>query len=254
MLESLVLWLNGLPPAALLVVEMALCYSSLLLMLRLFGPAGMYAYIPIAVIAANIAVLKAVQFPFYADPVALGTVVYASIYLATDILNEWYGKAAARKAVFVGFFGYLIFIVFVLIALGYSPLTPEQAGETMAWNLPYHEHMKALFLPAPALLIASLAAYLVSQLNDVYLYAWLRGRTQGKMLWLRNNAAALVSNFIDNTVFSVLAWHVLAEQPVGWNALFFTYILGTYLLRVVISVCDTPFLYLAGRCRGKEIF
>jgi uncharacterized PurR-regulated membrane protein YhhQ (DUF165 family) len=47
---------------------------------------------------------------------------------------------------------------------------------------------------------------------------------------------------------------VLAEQPVGWNALFFTYILGTYLLRVVISVCDTPFLYLAGRCRGKEIF
>jgi uncharacterized integral membrane protein (TIGR00697 family) len=253
-LEFFVVWLNSLPSAWLLMAEMVICYSSLLVMLRLFGPAGICAYIPIAVIAANIAVLKAVQFPFYADPVALGTVVYASIYLATDILNEWYGKAVARKAVFIGFAGYLVFTVFVLMALGYSPLTPEQAGEAMAWNLPYHEHMKVLFLPAPALLVASLAAYLVSQLNDVYMYAWLRGRTQGKMLWLRNNAAALVSNFIDNTVFSILAWNVLAEQPVGWNALFFTYILGTYLLRVAISICDTPFLYLAGRCRGKAIF
>ncbi|MFN8693764.1 MAG: queuosine precursor transporter [Holosporales bacterium] len=251
MFADLVAFLNTLPPSLLLVVEMALCYSSLLLMLRFFGANGLYAYIGIAVIAANTQVMKAVQFPFYSDAVPLGTIVYASIYLATDILNEWYGRAAAQKAVFLGFAGYLIFTVFIVLALGYSPLTPEQAGEGMAWNLPNHDHLMAIFLPAPAILIASMAAYLISQTNDVYMYAWLRKKTAGKQLWLRNNASSLVSNFIDNAVFSIIAWNILSPNPVTWDAMFYTYILGTYLLRVVISMCDTPFLYLAGRCRPQ---
>ena len=50
---------------------------------------------------------------------------------------------------------------------------------------------------------------------------------------------------IDNTIFSVLAWVVFAADPIGWQPLIFTFILGTYWLRVVVAALDTPFVYLA---------
>ena len=60
----------------------------------------------------------------------------------------------------------------------------------------------------------------------------------------------MVSALIDNAVFSVLAWVVFAPEPIGWKALVFTYILGTYALRVVVAALDTPFVYLARHCLG----
>jgi hypothetical protein len=51
----------------------------------------------------------------------------------------------------------------------------------------------------------------------------------------------------------VLAWVVFAPEPVGWEALFFTYILGTYGLRVVLSLLDTPFMYLSRWALGKHL-
>ena len=62
---------------------------------------------------------------------------------------------------------------------------------------------------------------------------------------LRNNASTWISALIDNTVFSVLAWVVLAPEPMAWQPLIFTYILGTYVLRIAVAALDTPFVYLA---------
>jgi uncharacterized integral membrane protein (TIGR00697 family) len=243
--DRLVAFLNGMPPEALLVVEMLVCFSAVTLMLRLFGKSGLYAYIAIAVVAANVQVLKAVQFGIYGHPVALGTIVFCSIYLATDMLAEHYGRAAAQKGVFVGFAAFMIWTVIMMITLGFSPLTPQQAGEEMAWALPMQEHMLAMFLPTPGFLVAGMVAYVVSDSADVWIYQAIRKVTGERHLWLRNNGSTMISALIDNTVFSVLAWVVFSPEPVGFDALIFTYILGTYLLRVVVALCDTPFMYLS---------
>ena len=55
----------------------------------------------------------------------------------------------------------------------------------------------------------------------------------------------MLSGLIDNAIFSVLAWVVFAAQPMEWQPLVFTFILGTYVLRVAVALLDTPFLYLA---------
>ena len=99
MLTDLVAWMNGLPPEAMLVIEMVVCFTLIPIMLRLFGPAGMFVYIAIGIVGANIQVLKAVKFSFYSDPTALGTVLFASSYLCTDVLTEYYGRAAARRGI-----------------------------------------------------------------------------------------------------------------------------------------------------------
>lgn len=244
---ALIQWMNALPPELLWLATFAACFGSVLVLHRLFGAAGLFVYVVVAVIGANIQVLKVVSFSVYPDPVGLGTILFASTYLCTDILAERYGPAAARKAVLLGFAGYLFFTAMIMLALGFAPLTAEQAGADYAWALPVHGHMEALFTPAPALFAASMVAYFVSQYHDIWLYELLRRLTGGRMLWMRNNASTMISALIDNIVFNSLAFVIFAADPLPWNAVIFTYILGTYWLRLVLAALDTPFIYLALR-------
>ena len=243
--NALIAFLNGLAPEFVWLLMLLACFAAILIMLRAFGEVGLYLYVAVAVIGANIQVLKAVQFSVYADPVALGTILFTSTYLCTDILAEHYGRQAARRAVWIGFGSLLFFNVIMILNLGFAPMTPEQAGEPMAWALPMHGHMSALFTPAPALFAAGMIAYFVSQFHDIWLFQLISRLTNRRHLWLRNNASTWVSALIDNTIFSVLAWVVFAADPIGWQPLIFTFILGTYLLRLLIALIDTPFVYLA---------
>ncbi len=240
--------LNAQPPEFVWLLTLLLCFGAILAMLRLFGPTGLYVYIAVAVIGANIQVLKSVQFSVYSSPVALGTILFASTFLCTDILAEHYGRDAARRGVWMGFSALLFFNVVMLLTLGFAPLTDAQAGAEMAWAVPMHGHLEALFTPAPALFAAGMAAYLLSQYHDIWLYQALSRLTGKRHLWLRNNASTWISGLIDNTVFSVLAWVVFAADPIGWQPLIFTFILGTYLLRVAVALLDTPFVYAARWC------
>ncbi len=243
--EGLISWMNGLPPEAIWLAMLAVCFAAVLLLLRLFGETGLYVYIAVAILGANVQVLKAVKFGLYDDPVALGTILFASTYLCTDILAEHYGARAARRGVAIGFSSFLLFTIFMLLNLGFRPMTPEEAGEAMGWALPYHGHMAALFTPAPQFFAAGMIAYLASQYHDIWLFSLLKRTTGGRFLWLRNNASTAISAMIDNVIFSVLAWVVFAETAVPWEAVIFTYILGTYWLRLVVALFDTPIIYLA---------
>ena len=237
--------LNGWPPEALWLMLLVVCYGATVTAARLFGAAGLTAYIVVAVLGANLQVLKPVQFSVFADPVALGTVLFASTYLATDMLAELHGRDAARRAVALGFGAMVLWTLILVLTLGFTPLTPDEAGQGLAWALDVHDAMTTLFTPVPALLIAGLTAYLVSQYHDVWLYGLLQRLTGGRHLWLRNTGSTAVSALIDTIVFSVLAWVILAEEPLGPEPLIFTYILGTWVLRLVVAALDTPFLYLA---------
>lgn len=250
---ALIAWLNQIPPEALLLFQALFCFSAILVLARLFGAAGLYLYIAVAVIGANVEVLKAVQFGFYDHPVAMGTVLFGSTYLATDILTEHFGRHAARKAVFLSFGAYLLFTLLMILTLGFRPMSAEQAGADMAWALGMQDHIAALFTPAPALFAAGMTAYLTSQLFDVWVYQRIRGATGDRHLWLRNNGSTMLSSLVDNVIFSVLAWVVFAPDPVGWEALFYTYILGTYGMRVALSVLDTPFMYLSRWALGRQV-
>ncbi|SVC77236.1 uncharacterized protein METZ01_LOCUS330090 [marine metagenome] len=89
--------LNQSPIIITWLVFLMFCLCVILLLLKLFGEAGMYIYTVIAVIGANIQVLKIVDFPFFSNLVALGTILFSSIFLTTDILTEYYGAKLAKK-------------------------------------------------------------------------------------------------------------------------------------------------------------
>lgn len=249
-IEPFIQYCHSLPPEAIWFTLLGFSFASILLMLRMFGAAGLYVYIAIAIIAGNVQVFKAVKFSVFDTPVALGTILYASAYLCTDILNEFYGPKAARKSIYMGFMAMLLMTVFMLLTVAFKPLSPTEAANGMEWAVENHIHIAAVFSSTPILFIASMAAYLCSQLNDVWMYSFFKKLTNGRYLWLRNNGAAAISAFIDDVIFSVLAWVVLAEEPIEWGILWGTYILGTYALRLVVAILDTPVIYLAKYCRG----
>ena len=97
--DAIIASLQSGPPEFVWLLLLIVCFSAVLILSRLFGEAGLVAYVVVALLGANIQVLKQVQFSVYDDPVALGTILFASTYLATDILTEHYGRSAARRAV-----------------------------------------------------------------------------------------------------------------------------------------------------------
>ena len=107
--------LNSISPDYIWVVFLLISLSAILFFLRLFGEVGLYVYTVIAIVAANIQVLKAVQFSFFHESVALGTVLFASTFLCTDILAEHYGVEKARKNVLIGFKPLLIQLVYIIV-------------------------------------------------------------------------------------------------------------------------------------------
>ena len=238
-------------------VMLILCFLAILVFLRLFGYVGLYVYSAIAIIAANIQVLKQANFnifssinekiiPFYEpSPIALGTILFASTFLCTDILSEYYGKEKARKNVLIGFCSFLLMTILMLVTIGIQPAEDE-------WVSMVQESLAILFTPMTSIFVASMIAYLISQYFDIWFFGYLKTVSSSKLLWLRNNVSTAVSSLIDNTIFSLFAWIILNPNPFPLSDVIMTFILGVYLLRVFIAILDTPFIYLAKNFIPKD--
>ncbi len=231
-----VIWLQHFPPEALTLVMLLSCGLVILLMMRFFGAVGLMVYSSIAIIVANLQVQTVTKYSFFHEPVALGTIVFSSIFIVSGILTEYYGAAQARKAVWLSFTALFLMAGFMLMTLGYKPVSGCHAA---------HDAMCTLFLPTPALFVAGLIAYATGQLNDIWIFATLSRLTRGKFLWFRSFLATLIGAFLDNLIFSVLAWIVFSPHPLSWRTVFLTYVLGTYILRVFVAIVGVPFIYLA---------
>ena len=145
--NTFVLWL----------IMLLFCFSSILVFLKLFGYVGLYVYSALAVIIGNIQVLKTVDFFYSPEPVALGTVLFASTFLCTDILSEHFGKEKARKNVLIGFAGFLFMTIIMLITIGFKPSANDWAQDSLA----------NVFTPMSRFFIASMIAYLALSLIHI---------------------------------------------------------------------------------------
>ncbi|MBO8131112.1 MAG: queuosine precursor transporter [Candidatus Marinimicrobia bacterium] len=201
--------------------------SSSLLAFRL-GKVWLYSFIAINIILANIFVTK--QFNIFGIAATGGNITYGSIFLSTDLLCEHYSKREGRKAVYIGFFAALFYLGTSQLILLFTPNEYDLA----------HSSLIRIFSFAPRIIFASLIAYMVSQLNDIWLFHFIKEKTSGRFLWLRNNGSTWVSQLIDSITFNVVAF--LGTYPFK---IVLQIILSTYILKLIIAAIDTPFIYLS---------
>src|SRR5690606_41883048 len=70
-------------------------FTGVLLAFRFFGRTGLYIWTAMGVILANLQVLKIVQL--FGLTATMGNIIYGSLFLVTDILNEFYGEKRSEE-------------------------------------------------------------------------------------------------------------------------------------------------------------
>lgn len=211
--------------------------SVALAMYRGFGKVGLYVVITYSIVLCNIQVLK--QVSLFGMNATLGNVLYATIFLATDMLGEFYGRREARRGVVIGFVTAVLMAVYMQIAIAFQPNEFDFIDPSL----------REVFGLVPSIVAASLLAYLCSQFNDVLLFHKIKQMTRGRHLWLRNNLSTIVSQLIDSLVFTGVATWLGAFSAEVFLEIF----LVAYVIKVIVAVCDTPFIYLARYLKPADL-
>ena len=204
-----------------------------------FGRIGLYIWIPISTILANIQVVMLVDL--FGFGTTLGNILYAGGFLGTDILAENYGREYAKKAVKIGFFSLIVMTIIMQIAVNFTPSDVEEGILTF-------NGVKRIFDFMPRIVIASLISYWVSQTHDIWAYEkWRERFSERRHIWIRNNMSTMVSQLIDNSLFTIIAfWGIYPKEVL--LEIFIT----TYFMKFIVAVFDTPFVYIASHLKAKK--
>lgn len=189
------------------------------------------------------------ELPLAGTELALpgAALAYALTFLASDCYTELYGKRAAQVLVNVAFA-----MNFLVLALVWSTILAPAAPSSID-----PEAFELVLGASTNIVLGSLLAYVVSQNLDVIVFHAVREATGGEKLWLRNVASTATSQLVDTVIFVGIAFW-LVPQTVGIGpqlpgAVVVSLMVGQYLLKLLIAVLDTPFVYLiTGAIRRSE--
>ncbi len=211
-----------------------LCLVVVLLAFKL-GKLYLFAAIAMFTVLMNIFVLK--QFDLFGYAVTGGNVLYGALFLITDLLSEHYSKKDALQAVRIGFFTSVFFVLALQFLLAFTPNDYDFA----------HSSMQTLFSLSPRILMASMLSYLIVQHIDVYIFDALKRRFSNK-LWLRNLGSTLLSQALDTLLFTTLGLLTVASLGLAGVVppeAFIEVLVITYVIKIVVALIDTPFMYLS---------
>ena len=212
-------------------------------------PAGAVALVALfvtALVTAQVTAAKVLAFqipfalPFTGDTLVLpgAALAIAVMFYASDCYAELYGKRPAQVVVNVTFA-----MNFVMLALVWSTILAPAAESSVP-----PEQFRAVLGASTNIVVGSLAAYLVSQNWDIYAFHWLKEWTDGDHLWLRNVGSTASSQALDTVIFVGIAFWILPRYaeigPVLPGEVVLGLIVGQYLLKLLIAILDTPFVYL----------
>ena len=205
-----------------------------LLMYKLFGKNGLFAFSIFGTLLGNIAVCKGIDL--FGVATTSGNVLYASTFLVTDILSEKYGKKEASNAVRYSFAVMLMWLIGTQMILWFTPNESDFINDSL----------RVVFGLVPRITIASIVGYICSQNIDVFLYHFIWDKTGNNKskLWLRNNGSTLISQAIDTVIFVTIAF--LGKYPTG---VFFNIMWTTYFFKAIVALADTPFIYMARKIK-----
>lgn len=166
---------------------------------------------------------------------SVGIFMYPISFLVTDIITEAFGPKLARQFLIVGMGAIVIAFVFAMFFVALPPAERYTSNDAYT----------TVFTQSLRIGIASLVAFAISQLHDIWSFNFWKTKTQGRFLWLRNNLSTMVSQAIDTLLFMFIAFYQVAPKfTVGF---IISIAIPYYLLKIAMAALDTPFVYLGAR-------
>ena len=175
----------------------------------------------------------------YSFEQSVGLLPYPITFLVTDVISEIYGQKRANQVVLSGLIASIFMLLIVTIA---------DFVQAAAWSPINNEIFSQVFGLSAAAVFASMLAYLFAQFVDVRLFHFWKKLTNGKHLWLRNNASTIFSQFIDT--FSVL-FLLCYFGAIKWDMFWILFTNG-FLFKVFFAAFDTPLFYLCSYYLKKK--
>lgn len=161
--------------------------------------------------------------------VPAGVLAYSLTFVCTDIISEVYGERAARSIVWAGFISMIVVAILIQLAVSWEP--------ALFWR--NQKAFELILSSSNRVVIASITAYLLSQILDVWIFDQIRNVTKNKHLWLRNNLSTISAQLLDSIVFVFIAYY--GKFPL------YELIIGQWMAKIIIALTDTPFVYIGVR-------
>lgn len=163
--------------------------------------------------------------------ISVGIVAFPLTFLINDIVTEVAGKERARHFVRTGLLMLVILFGMVLIARALPP----------ASFYSHNEAYETVFSNSLRIIIASLSAFVVSELLDIAIFSKIKERMK-RFLWFRVNISNIISQFIDTTVFTFIAFYMVTSAY-DINKMI-ALILPYWGLKILFSFVQTPLAYI----------
>jgi uncharacterized integral membrane protein (TIGR00697 family) len=176
-----------------------------------------------------------------------GVLLWPVVFIMTDIINEYYGPKGVRFLSYLtaGLIIYAFIMFFIAIRLEPAPF----------WAKDYYRGVPdsnrafgGIFGQSQAIIVASLIAFLIGQILDVYIFHKIKKATGENRIWLRATGSTLVSQFVDSFVVLFVAFYVaprIAGNAQPWSfAQVMAICIGNYIYKFTVAVLLTPVIYL----------
>ena len=186
-----------------------------------------------SLVTCNLIFQKFFTWPSLGIPnfaLSVGIIAYPVTFIVTDLISELYGKRRANQVVLAGFFAsvFTVVLVYVAMAVPTADISPLD-------NVTFE---KVFGLSGPAF-FGSMLAYLTAQFIDIRIFHFWKRLTEGKYLWLRNNASTMCSQLVDTSVILVI---LCSAGVLPWES-FYSLLWMGWMFKVFVALIDTPIIY-----------
>jgi queuosine precursor transporter len=164
---------------------------------------------------------------------SIGILPWPVVFITTDIINEHFGRDGVKKLSFItaGLIAYCILILFIG-----TKIPAFETSETVNDQQFYAVFGQGLFI-----MVASIIAFMVSQLIDVSIFWFLRNKTGKKMIWLRSTGSTIISQLVDSFIVSGIAFWLTGKITTGQ---YINMSITGYTFKLILAVLLTPLIYL----------
>ena len=169
-----------------------------------------------------------------------GVLLWPLEFIITDIVNEYYGPKAVRRISYIAValisYAFLMFYIAMKV-----PGADFWFGTNVDKGVPnMGDAFNAVFGQGMWIILGSIAAFMVSQLVDVFVFHKIKKATGEKKIWLRATGSTLVSQLVDSFIVLFIAFYL----GQGWSMQKVLAIcMVNYAYKSLMAVVLTPVIY-----------
>lgn len=170
-----------------------------------------------------------------------GVMIWPVVFITSDLINEYFGKPGVKTISYLtaALIAYAFIVIFVTMHLSPADFwlnanNTDPKGNAFDVNFAFNK----IFSQGQRIIIGSIAAFLLGQLTDVFVFQKLRKMTGAKKLWLRATGSTLVSQLIDSYVVLFIAFYGNFE-----TSLIIAIGITNYIYKFIVAIVLTPVIY-----------